>query len=152
MNSPVSEIKAAEPKLVVVSKKAEATESHVNWKYFGPVLVAAALAFAPAPAGLPQHAWYYFALFAGVIVGLMLEPLPGGAIGLIGLTLATALAPWVLYGPAELAKAGFNPTTAALTWAHNAASGEVRRNAQRSSPQSCVLARSTCSSIRCLTT
>src|SRR4030095_17113341 len=110
MKSPSAEIKAAEPKLAVVHKKAEATESHVNWKYFAPVIVAAALAFAPAPAGLPQHAWYYFALFAGVIAGLMLEPLPGGAIGLIGVTLVTALAPWVLYGPAELAKPGFTTT------------------------------------------
>ena len=75
MKSPGAEIKATEPKLVVVSKKAEATESHVKWKYFAPIVVAAALALAPAPAGLPQHAWYYFALFAGVIVGLMLEPL-----------------------------------------------------------------------------
>ena len=75
------------------------------------------IALIPAPAGLPQHAWYYFALFAGVIVGLMLEPLPGGAIGLAGVTLATLLAPWVLYGPAELAKPGFNPSTAAINWA-----------------------------------
>ena len=55
----------------------------------------------PAPAGLPQHAWYFFAIFAGVIVGLMVEPLPGGAIGLIGVTLVTVLAPWVLFSPAE---------------------------------------------------
>jgi L-tartrate/succinate antiporter len=52
-----------------------------------------------------------------VIVGLMLEPLPGGAIGISGVTLATLLAPWVLYGPAELAKPGFNPSTAAINWA-----------------------------------
>ena len=116
MKSPGAEIKATEPKLVVVPKKAEATESHVKWKYFAPIVVAAALALAPAPAGLPQHAWYYFALFAGVIVGLMLEPLPGGAIGAIGATLATLLAPWVLYSPTELARPGFNAPTAALNW------------------------------------
>ena len=61
----------------------------------------------PAPAGLPQHAWYFFAIFAGVIVGLMVEPLPGGAIGLIGVTLVAVLAPYVLFSPAELAKPGF---------------------------------------------
>ena len=47
----------------------------------------------------------------------MFEPLPGGAIGLIGVTLVTLLAPWVLYGPTELVKPGFNPTNAALSWA-----------------------------------
>ena len=88
-----------------------------NWRFTTPVVVMIIIALIPAPAGLPQHAWYYFALFAGVIVGLMLEPLPGGAIGLAGVTLATLLAPWVLYGPAELAKPGFNPSTAAINWA-----------------------------------
>ena len=88
-----------------------------SWKFVTPVVVMIVIALIPAPAGLPQHAWYYFALFAGVIVGLMLEPLPGGAIGLAGVTLATLLAPWVLYGPAELAKPGFNPSTAAINWA-----------------------------------
>jgi L-tartrate/succinate antiporter len=47
----------------------------------------------------------------------MFEPLPGGAVGLIGVTLVTLLARWVLYGPAELARQGFNPTNAALSWA-----------------------------------
>jgi L-tartrate/succinate antiporter len=87
------------------------------WKPLAPVAVALVLALLPAPEGLAPHAWYFFALFAGVIVGLMLEPLPGGAIGLIGVTLVTVLAPWVLFAPAELAKPGFKPANAALTWA-----------------------------------
>ena len=75
------------------------------------------LALLPAPPGLAQHAWYYFAIFAGVIVALMTEPLPGGAVGLIGVVIATVLAPFVLYGPADLAGPGFNPSSAALAWA-----------------------------------
>ena len=30
-----------------------------------------------APPGLAQHAWYYFAIFAAVITGLVVEPIPG---------------------------------------------------------------------------
>ena len=82
-----------------------------------PIAVAVLLAIIPAPEGLPQHAWYYFAIFAGVIVALMTEPLPGGAIGLIGVVVVTVLAPFVLYGPEELARPGFNPADAALAWA-----------------------------------
>lgn len=87
------------------------------WKALAPVAVAIAIALVPAPDGLAQHAWYFFAIFAGVIVGLMLEPLPGAAIGLIGVVLVTVLAPFVLFAPAELAKAGFKPANASLTWA-----------------------------------
>jgi len=84
----------------------------LTWKHFAPVAVAIIIALIPPRLALAQHAWYFFALFAGVIVGLMFEPLPGGAIGLIGVTVATLLAPWVLYGPAELAKPGFRAATA----------------------------------------
>jgi len=87
------------------------------WRALAPVAVAAMLALCPAPEGLPQHAWYFFAIFAGVIVGLMVEPLPGGAIGVIGVTLVAVLAPWVLYAPAELAKPGFKAANASLSWA-----------------------------------
>jgi L-tartrate/succinate antiporter len=86
------------------------------WKAIAPVAVALLIAALPAPEGLAQHAWYFFAIFVGVIVGLMFEPLPGGAIGLIGATLVTVLAPWVLYSPQELAKPGFKAYNAALTW------------------------------------
>lgn len=87
------------------------------WKALLPIVVAGVIALFPAPEGLAQHAWYFFAIFAGVIVGLMLEPLPGAAIGLIGIVLVTVLAPYVLFGPAEMAKAGFKPANASLSWA-----------------------------------
>ncbi|HUX27086.1 MAG TPA: anion permease [Burkholderiales bacterium] len=87
------------------------------WRAIAPIAMTAVLALCPAPEGLAQHAWYFFAIFAGVVVGLMLEPLPGGAIGIIGVTLVAALAPWVLYGPQELAKPGFKAPNAALSWA-----------------------------------
>ena len=90
---------------------------NISWKALAPVLVAIAIALVPAPDGLAQHAWYYFAIFAGVIVALMLEPIPGAAIGLIAVTLVTVLAKWVFYGPADLAKPNFNPANAALAWA-----------------------------------
>src|SRR4051794_28765371 len=89
----------------------------LNWQALLPVAVALIIALIPAPAGLAPHAWYFFAIFAGVIVGLMVEPLPGPAISLVGVVLATVLAPWVLYGPADLAKPGFNAANAALAWA-----------------------------------
>lgn len=87
------------------------------WKAMVPIAVAIVIALIPPPDGLAQHAWYFFAIFAGVIVGLMLEPLPGGAVGLIGVATVTVLAPYVLFAPAELAKPGFKSANAALTWA-----------------------------------
>src|SRR5436190_4794637 len=87
-----------------------------SWKAIAPLVVAIAIALIPAPAGLPPHAWYYFAIFVGVIVGLILEPLPGGAIGLIGITVVVLLSEYAFYSPEQLAKPGFNPDNAALAW------------------------------------
>src|SRR5262245_7704497 len=90
---------------------------NLPWKALAPVAVAVVVALIPAPAGLPQHAWYYFAIFVGVIIGLMFEPLPGGAIELIGVALVTVLCEYVFYSPEQLAKPGFNSARAALGWA-----------------------------------
>ncbi len=49
-----------------------------------PVLVAIIIAILPTPAGLDPNAHYFFAVFIGVIVGLILEPIPAALIGLIG--------------------------------------------------------------------
>jgi len=86
------------------------------WKSIAPLAVVLILLVLPPPPGLPDHAWHYFAIFAGVILGLMLEPLPGAAIGLIGVTIAATFAPYTLYSPAELARPGFNAVDAALAW------------------------------------
>src|SRR5512138_3139707 len=87
--------------------------TNIPWKALAPVAVAIIVALIPAPAGLPQHAWYYFAIFVGVIVGLMFEPLPGGAIGLIGVALVAVLSSYVFFSPDQLAKAGFSAPRAA---------------------------------------
>ncbi|MCC6608958.1 MAG: anion permease [Burkholderiales bacterium] len=89
---------------------------NIWWKAGLPVAVAVVLALIPPPAGLPQHAWYYFAIFAGVIIGLMFEPLPGGAIGLIGITLVVVLANHVYLSPEQVAKAGSKWPAEAIRW------------------------------------
>src|SRR5260221_7768364 len=87
------------------------------WKAIAPIAVAVVLALLPVPSGLPHHAWYFFSIFVGVIVGLVLEPLPGAAIALIGITVLTILAPFVLFSPQQLSQPGFRTPSAALTWA-----------------------------------
>jgi L-tartrate/succinate antiporter len=52
-----------------------------------------------------------------VISALALEPLPGGAIGLIGVTLIVVLARQVLFSPQQLAAPNFDAQNASLTWA-----------------------------------
>jgi L-tartrate/succinate antiporter len=60
-------------------------------KAAAPVAAGLIIAIIPAPTGLTQAAWYYFALFAAVIAALMLEPIPGAAVGLVGIALAAGL-------------------------------------------------------------
>src|SRR4051812_34229498 len=63
----------------------------IKGKIIAPLGVWLVLWLIPVPAGLNANQWHYFALFAAVITGLILESMPVGAIGLIGLTLAGLL-------------------------------------------------------------
>lgn len=87
-----------------------------TWRAAMPLVLAGGLALLPAPAGLASHAWLYFAVFAGVVAALILEPLPGGAVGLLGVVVIGVFARWMLFSPEELARPGFRPEQAALTW------------------------------------
>jgi L-tartrate/succinate antiporter len=87
------------------------------WKALAPLAATVVLAILPAPAGLPHHAWYFFSIFVGVIVGLVLEPLPGAGIAVIGITLIAVLDRFVLFSPQLLSEPGFRPASAALNWA-----------------------------------
>lgn len=82
-----------------------------------PVIVAVLLLLVPTPAGLEQHSWYFFAIFAGVIVGLIFEPLPGAVIGLTGVVVIAIFNQWVLFSPEELADPKFKATSQAFKWA-----------------------------------
>ncbi len=66
-----------------------------SWKVVLPLLVWVVLAawgyLFGVPTGLTMSAWLYFALFAAVIIGLILEPIPAAAIGLIGVAFAAAM-------------------------------------------------------------
>src|SRR3989304_4161232 len=44
----------------------------------------------PGPAGIPPDSWYLFAVFVATVAGLMIQPLPGGAMVLLGVA-TTAL-------------------------------------------------------------
>jgi L-tartrate/succinate antiporter len=58
-------------------------------KMLAPVVTTLALLAIPTPEGLTDQAWQYFALFIGVIVALVLEPVPAPLSGLVGVVLAT---------------------------------------------------------------
>ena len=58
----------------------------LGWRCLAPLAVGLLLFLVPVPAGLMPVQWHYFAVFAAVIAGLILEAMPPGAVGLIGLT------------------------------------------------------------------
>ena len=64
-----------------------------------PIIVAILLLFVPVPEGLPPYAWHYFAIFVGVIVGLIFEPLPGAVIGMTGVVVIALCGQWLLFSP-----------------------------------------------------
>jgi L-tartrate/succinate antiporter len=87
------------------------------WRWAIPIGVTLGLALLPAPDGLALHAWRFFALFAGVVAALVLEPVPPSAVGVIAITLTAVLSPWTLFAPQELANVKFNASREAVKWA-----------------------------------
>jgi len=61
------------------------------WKGLIPILAALAVWAIPTPQGLEPYAWQYFSIFVGVVVALILEPIPAAAVGLIGVVLCASL-------------------------------------------------------------
>ena len=89
------------------------------WKGFLAVLLGVIVALLPVPAGLKPTAWYFFALFCAVVMGLVLEPIPAAAVGVTGVALATVLG-LVEPKPADAIKwalSGFSNTTVWLIFA-----------------------------------
>src|SRR5262249_57355395 len=96
---------AAEPRQAVATEK-ERPQVRRWWRAAAPLAVITIIALIPAPAGLARHAWYYFAVFAGVIAALVVEPLPSPALGVVGVTLAAVLSRGGLFSPAGLTQPG----------------------------------------------
>lgn len=80
-----------------------------------PLAVWGLLLLLPVPAGLPPTAWYYFALFAGVIVALITEPIPGSVTGLLALVLASVLG-LVGSGPGDSLKWALSGFSNSVIW------------------------------------
>src|ERR1035441_567426 len=116
MSSPT----VAPPKPVAPVSTSPVTSKQLR-KWIGPLALGLVLVLIPAPSGLTATAWHYFALFAAVIAALITEPLPGAAIGFIGVTVASAL---LLVGktPADATKwalSGFSNDAVWLIFAAN---------------------------------
>jgi L-tartrate/succinate antiporter len=90
--------------------------SRVPWGVIAPVLVALVLSLLPAPHGLERHAWVFFSIFVATIVGLVIEPFPFPAVGLIGSAAVALLAPWALFGAKELSNPKFRWPEEAIKW------------------------------------
>jgi L-tartrate/succinate antiporter len=99
-----------------VKKGASGKKNHLLLMLL-PVLVAVLLLFVPTPEGLEPHAWHFFAIFVGVIVGLIFEPLPGAVIGLTGVVVIALFSQWLLFSPAELADPKFKMASQSFKWA-----------------------------------
>ncbi|WP_406705570.1 DASS family sodium-coupled anion symporter [Sodalis sp.] len=84
---------------------------------FLPLLITLVLLFLPTPEGLAPYAWRFFAVFAGAIVGLILEPLPGAVVGLTAVVIITLGSEWLLFSPEQQAAPHFNLPGMSFKWA-----------------------------------
>jgi L-tartrate/succinate antiporter len=71
--------------------KAPAPKPNQALKWGIPVALGVLVYLLPVPAGLTVGAWRFLALFIAVIAALITEPLPGAAVGFIGVAFAAAI-------------------------------------------------------------
>jgi len=64
-----------------------------------PVALVTALLLISTPDGFSSHVWHFFAVFAGAIVGLVLESLPGAVTDIAAVVTIAIFSPWVLFSP-----------------------------------------------------
>src|SRR5512144_2429386 len=88
---------------------------NTRWRAGLPLAIGVTIALLPVPAGLAPNAWYYFAVFAAVILALITEPIPAAGVGLIGVT-AIAVS-GLAFTPAQLTQPGFRLPAEAVKWA-----------------------------------
>src|SRR5262245_5926379 len=74
--------------MATARRKTKGERVKITWKTVAPLLIWLVLYLVPVPDGLNANQWHYFAIFAAVIGGLILESMPVGAVGIIGLTAA----------------------------------------------------------------
>jgi DASS family divalent anion:Na+ symporter len=79
--------------------------------------------FAPMPAGLSSQAWHIFAIFMAVVVGLILAPVPTGALVLMALVFAVITKTLTL---AQALTAFSNPTVWLVVSAYMYAQGFIK--------------------------
>jgi len=84
------------------------------WRIWLPLAGGLIVALMPVPAGLSQEAWYYFALFVTVLLGLITEPIPATAVAFIGITTAAALG--LPFTAAQRANPAFQQPAEAVKW------------------------------------
>ena len=74
----------------------------LNWKLFAPLVVAILVWLIGAPEGLSANSWIYVSIFAGLVVGLILEPMPPAFIGIIAVTVSMLFKVGIYKVPATL--------------------------------------------------
>jgi L-tartrate/succinate antiporter len=67
------------------------TRQSILIRAVAPFVVGGVVLLVPTPEGLSENAWHFFALFVATITGVITEPIPGAAIGMLGVCVATAL-------------------------------------------------------------
>src|SRR3954470_11170765 len=85
MSTPSVAVPAAAP---VAARR---SRQSVAFRAIAPFVIGGAVLLVPVPQGLTLNAWRYFAVFLATISGVIFEPIPGAAVGLLGVSIAAVL-------------------------------------------------------------